>query len=54
MLDQKLDSLRPGQTLKISECNGVQVFAERSGNGKTLRFFRQRGSTTTVFKTVAF
>ncbi len=49
-LDQKLDALRPGRTLKL----GARAFAERSGDGKILRFVRITGNTWTVFKTCKF
>jgi hypothetical protein len=48
--DQKINGLRNGGSVLISESNGIKVFAERSGDGKTLRFVRESGNTQTVFK----
>ena len=53
-LDQKIETLKPGQQATLSECNGIKVIAERSGDGKTLRFIRETQSGFTVFKTTSF
>jgi hypothetical protein len=41
-----IENLKPGDSIKISECNGIECTAERSGDGKVLRFVRhfQNGS----------
>lgn len=53
-LDARIDSIPQGGSLQISECNGVRVVAERSGDGKTLRFIRYKGDTWEVFRTCPF
>jgi Tol biopolymer transport system component len=53
-MDKIINSLKPGQSAQISEFNGVSVRAERSGDGKTLRFVRITADTQTVFRTVKF
>ena len=54
ILDQKINTMQPGQQIIISECNGIKVIAERTGDGKTLRFIRETQSGFTVFKTTSF
>jgi hypothetical protein len=49
-----INSLKPGQSVKISGDANCWVQVERSGNGKTLRFVRCTASTQTVFKACAF
>ena len=46
--------LQPGQSIKLSECNGVSCYVERSGNGKHLTYYRQTASGFEVFRKVAF
>ncbi|MBZ5640600.1 MAG: hypothetical protein LAO51_17830 [Acidobacteriia bacterium] len=39
--DQRIEGLEPGAMIEISRNDqGVQVYAERSGDGKRLRIFR--------------
>ena len=49
-LDSKIDRLTKGGRVQI----GAATFAERSGDGKTLRFVRETSSGFTVFKTCKF
>lgn len=53
-LDQQINSLKPGQSIKISGNEYGTCHVERSGNGDTLRFIRTIGNTTTVFKSCKF
>ena len=53
-LDQKIETLKPGQQATLSECNGIKVIAERSGDGKTLRFIRETQSGLLFSKQPAF
>lgn len=54
-LDQKLDRLRNGETLITSKGNGITCTAERSGDGKTLRFVRtQANGSWEVYHKVRF
>lgn len=53
-LDQKIDAIKPGGSAKLSSSNGTTVTAERSGDGKTLRFVRSSGDASTVFRTTSF
>jgi len=48
------NSLKPGQSVKLSESNGISCYAERSGNGKTLTYYRQTADGFTVFRQVTF
>jgi len=47
-------NLNPGQSIKLSESNGISCHAERSGNGKTLTYYRQTSSGFMVFHKVKF
>ena len=49
-LDSKINSLAKGGRVQI----GTATFAERSGDGKTLRFVRETSGGFTVFKTCKF
>ncbi len=49
-IDQRIAALKPGQTIRLGE----RTFAERSGDGKTLRFVRETGSGFVVFKSGKF
>ena len=40
-LDQKINTLQPGERVVLTSGNGLQVVAERSGNGQTLRIVRE-------------
>lgn len=53
-LDEIIQQLKKGQSIKISgnEINYCSV--ERSGDGKTLRFVRTLGNIITVFKTIKY
>ena len=46
--------LKPGQSVQLSECNGVSVHVERSGNGKRLTWYRQFENGFEVIKQQAF
>lgn len=53
--DQLIAALLPGRQVKLSSNGaGVSVFAERSGNGKTLRIVRATSDGFTVISTQAF
>jgi hypothetical protein len=52
--DARIRRLLPGRQVKLSEGNGFSVFAERSGNGKTLRIVRATRDGFTVISTQAF
>ncbi len=49
-IDAKISAIKPGQSLRIGE----RTFAERSGDGKTVRFVRETGNGFVVFKTGKF
>lgn len=53
-LDQQIDALKPGQEIRISGDDSIWVTAERSGNGRWLRFVRHTANGFTVFKTSRF
>lgn len=44
-------SLKPGQSVKLGESHGVSTWAERSGDGKTIRHVRESARGFVVFKT---
>ncbi len=50
-LDTKIDALRPGREMEISRTESGYCTAERSGDGKTIRFVRHQGNMSTVFHT---
>lgn len=54
-LNQKIESLKAGQLIVISQCNNITCSCERSGDGKTLRFVRtQSNGSFEVYKTTRF
>ena len=54
MLFRSINTLRPGQSARISGDSRVWVEVERSGDGKTLRYVRFTATTQVVFRSVAF
>ncbi len=52
-MNEKIRALKPGQEVRISGDASIWVTAERSGNGKTIRFVRNTAGGCEVFKTVA-
>lgn len=53
-IDQKINNLKAGESVRISEYNGIIVTVERSGNGKQVRFVRTSGDTQVVFQVAKF
>jgi hypothetical protein len=53
-LDNKINSLKKGEEITISEGNGKRVTVERSCDGKKLRFVRHSENGWKVFHTVNF
>jgi len=53
-MDSKINKLNPGGSVILSETENGRVVAERSGDGKTLRFVRINGNGFVVFKTCTF
>ena len=53
-IDQRIDALKPGQEIRLSGDEALWVTAERSGDGKWLRFVRHTRNGFTVFKTTRF
>ena len=53
-LDKRIDALNPGQSIEISRTDTGWCTAERSGNGRTLRFVRHTATSFRVFKTCNF
>ncbi len=53
-LDQRINALKPGQDIRLSGDDAIWVTAERSGDGKWLRFVRNTLNGFTVFKTSRF
>ncbi|MBD2700176.1 hypothetical protein IC229_05985 [Spirosoma sp. BT702] len=51
-LDATINQLQPSQEIEISRTETAYCTAERSGDGKTLRFIRytENGKTWRVFK----
>lgn len=50
-----IESLKPGESTLISKCNRIECYAERSGDGKTLRFVRTfPNGSFEVFRKVNF
>jgi len=45
-------NLKPGESRELSRSSGLRVVAERSGDGKTLRYVRISSGGFEVFKTV--
>jgi hypothetical protein len=50
-LDKKIDTLEPGQAVRISGDSKIWVEVERSGDGQTVRFVRYTPDSSTVFHT---
>lgn len=53
-MNSQINQLRPGQQTQPIVTAFVSTWVERSGDGKTLRFVRQVGNTTTVYLTRTF
>ena len=53
-LDQKINRLQPGQSIEISRYSNTSVTAERTANGKQIKFIRHTPSGWRVFKTASF
>ena len=53
-LKMKINGLKPGYVIQISQTKDAYCTAERSGDGKTLRFVRHSDHSQKVFKTVCF
>lgn len=49
-----IKNLKPGQETLISEHKGVKVIAERSGNGKVVRYVRISGRSYETIKTLSW
>lgn len=54
MLDRRISDMRPGQSIRISGSDAMWVTADRSCDGKTVRFVRHTADTSTVFRVAAF
>jgi len=50
--DSKISNLKPGQSVVISSNGTTTVTAERTANGKTIKFVRSTGDKWEVFHTV--
>jgi len=53
-MDRRINALRPGQSIRISGDDDRWCTAERSGDGRTLRFVRHTATGFQVFKTCDF
>ena len=55
-LDAKINQLQPGQEIEISRTEAAYCTAERSGDGKTLRYIRYTngGNTWSVYHKASF
>ena len=53
-MNRRINALRPGQSIRISADDARWCTAERSGDGRTLRFVRHTGNGSKVFKTCNF
>jgi len=51
-VDQRIDALRNGHSLQLSTFGGISVEVQKSGDGRLLRFVRETGNTSIVFRTV--
>ncbi len=49
-MDAKIRALKPGQEVRISGDSEVWVTAERSGNGKTVRYVRHTANGCEVIR----
>lgn len=53
-VDSKIQALEPGGSVVISQSNGITVTAERTGNGKLVKFVRSTANSSEVFHTEKF
>jgi len=53
-LDQRINRLAPGESLEIGGNGNVWTTAERTADGKKIRFVRHTASGFEVFKTANF
>ena len=50
-LDERIDALRPGRSIEISRTDSGWCTAERTGDGRKVRFVRHTAAGWHVFKT---
>lgn len=53
-LDARINEMKPGQEIEISQTTIARCTAERSGNGAWLRFVRHTADGFEVFRLVRF
>lgn len=53
-MENRIKNMKAGETIKLSESNGIRCEVERSGDGKTLRYVRHTGNGWRVFRTASF
>lgn len=53
-VDSKINGLKPGQSVVVSQNGGITVTVERTGDGKRVKFVRHTASGFVVFKTGRF
>jgi hypothetical protein len=53
-VDEKINSLQPGERVEISKCVNTRCIAERSGDGRTIRFIRETPDEFTVYHSEKF
>ena len=49
-VDAKTHSLKPGERVEISRYGDTRCIAERSGDGKTLKFIRETQNELTILQ----
>lgn len=53
-MQEMINNMKPGQSVKIGGNETVWTTVERSGDGKTLRFVRHTSNGFEVFKKCSF
>ena len=48
-LAQKINEMKPGQTLEIGKTENGRTFVERTGKGDKLNFVRETGNTQVIY-----
>jgi len=51
-IDARITGLAAGRRVSLSFSNGIEVYAERSGDGKITRIVRDNGKGFSVIKTI--
>jgi ferritin-like metal-binding protein YciE len=53
-IDADINALQPGERVEISRYNDIRCYAERSGDGRVIRFIRETPTGFKVYRSEQF